>query len=217
MQSEFPGFRHWYTEKMLREVVQALQNRDFEAFYYDTIKQASTEMMTRIPPEATVGIGGSVTIRELGVIEELEKRGNKVVHHWRTDIPKEKNREVRKKEGLADYYLTSANAITRDGDIINIDGIGNRVAHMIYGPDNVMIVAGYNKIVNDIDQGIRRSKDIAAVINANRVGAKTPCATTGKCIDCKAPGRICRVTTIIQYRPWQTNIQVLLVNEKLGF
>jgi hypothetical protein len=71
--------------------------------------------------------------------------------------------------------------------------------------------------VNDIDQGIRRSKDIAAVINANRVGAKTPCATTGKCIDCKAPGRICRVTTIIQYRPWQTNIQVLLVNEKLGF
>jgi hypothetical protein len=217
MQSEFTEFRNWYTEKMLREVVKALQQRDFEACFYQTLDEACADMMTKIPADATVGIGGSITIRELSIIDKLEKRGNRIVHHWRKDIPKEKNREVRKEEGLANYYLTSANAITKTGDIINIDGIGNRVAHMIFGPENVMIVAGYNKIVNDIDQGIRRSKDIAAVINAHRIGAKTPCATTGKCIDCNAPGRICRVTTIIQYRPWQTNMQILLINEKLGF
>lgn len=207
----------WYYEKMLQDVVKALNGRDFDAAYFSDVEQANDELLRTIPTNASVGIGGSVTIRELGIIEKLEKRGNKVTHHWKKDIPKEKNREVRLAEGTADYYLTSANALTKYGDIINIDGIGNRVAHMIYGPDNVIIVAGYNKIVTDIDEGILRSKEVAAVKNAHRLGLKTPCAPTGKCIDCNAPTRICRVTTIIQYRPWQTNIRVILINENLGF
>ncbi|MGD8978714.1 MAG: lactate utilization protein [candidate division WOR-3 bacterium] len=217
MRSEFTGPRVWYNEKMLQDVVQALRKRDFETAYFADIEQTNNELLSVIPAKASVGIGGSVTIRELGIIDKLEKRGNKVVHHWKKDIPKEKNREVRKAEGIADYYLSSANALTKDGDIINIDGIGNRVAHMIYGPDNVIIIAGYNKIVTDIDEGILRSREVAAVINAHRLGLKTPCAPTGKCVDCNAPTRICRVTTIIQYRPWQTNIRVMLVNEHLGF
>ena len=182
-----------------------------------SIPKVLNKRTDKIPADATIGIGGSVTIRELDLVEELERRGNTVTHHWKPGLTKEVNREIRKKEGIADYYLTSANAITKDGDIINIDGIGNRVAQMIYGPENVIIFAGYNKIVTDIDEGILRSKEIAAVMNAKRVGAKTPCATTGKCIDCNAPDRICRVTTIIQYRPLQTKIDVLLVNESLGF
>ena len=202
---------------MLIDVVKALQHRGFGASFVTTTDEARTSLLNKIPTDATVGIGGSVTIRELGLVEELEKRGNTVIHHWKKGLAKDVNREIRKKEGLAAYYLTSANAITTDGDIINIDGIGNRVAHMIYGPENVMIIAGRNKIVTDIDEGILRSKEIAAVMNAKRVGAKTPCATTGKCVDCDAPGRICRVTTIIQYRPLQTNVDVLLVNESLGF
>jgi hypothetical protein len=217
MKSEFGESKAWYHEKMLQDVVKALVGRDFKAAFFSRMEQATEELLNQIPTDASVGIGGSVTIRELGIIDKMEQRGNEVVHHWKGDIPKEKNREVRKKEGLADYYLTSANAITIEGDIINIDGIGNRVAHMIYGPDNVMIVAGYNKIVTDIDEGILRSKEIAAVMNAHRIGVKTPCATTGNCVDCNTPARICRVTTIIQYRPWQTNIQVFLINESLGF
>ncbi|KPL14337.1 hypothetical protein AMJ74_03580 [candidate division WOR_3 bacterium SM1_77] len=217
MKSEFDEFKTWYYEKMLQDVVKALQQRNFDAAFFDTVEKACADMMQKIPADATIGIGGSVTIRELGIIDKLEKRGNEIIHHWKQGIPKEKNREIRRKEGLADYYLTSANAITKDGDIINIDGIGNRVAHMIYGPENVIIIAGYNKIVTDIDEGILRSREIAAVMNAHRLGTKTPCANTGKCIDCNAPGRICRVTTIIQYRPWQTNIHVMLVNESLGF
>jgi hypothetical protein len=209
--------RVWYNEKMLQDVVQALSRRDFDAAYFTDIEQTNNELLNVIPAKASVGIGGSVTVRDLGIIDELEKRGNKVIHHWKKDIPKEKNREVRKAEGIAEYYLTSANALTKEGDIINIDGIGNRVAHMIYGPDNVIIIAGYNKIVTDIDEGILRSREVAAVMNAHRLGLKTPCAPTGKCVDCNAPTRICRVTTIIQYRPWQTNIRVMLVNEHLGF
>jgi hypothetical protein len=217
MKSEFGEFKAWYHEKMLQDVVQALMGRDFNATYFADVEQANNKLLKVIPTDASVGIGGSVTIRELGIIDKLEKRGNEITHHWKQRIPKEKTREIRRKEGLADYYLTSANAITKDGDIINIDGIGNRVAHMIYGPENVIIIAGYNKIVTDIDEGILRSREIAAVMNAHRLGTKTPCANTGKCIDCNAPGRICRVTTIIQYRPWQTNIHVMLVNESLGF
>lgn len=217
MKPEYDEYKNWYLKNMLMDVMKALQSRGFEATFHATPDEVKRSLLEKIPSGATVGVGGSVTIRELGLIEELETRGNTVAHHWKQGFTKEKNREIRKKEGLAEYYLTSANAITKDGDIINIDGIGNRVSHMIYGPENVMIIAGYNKIVTDIDEGILRSKEIAAVMNAKRVGAKTPCAATGKCIDCDAPGRICRVTTIIQYRPWQTNIEVLLVNQSLGF
>jgi len=217
MKSDFTDSRRWYSEKMLQDVARALIKRDFNATCIATAEQVVEELLKSIPKSASVGIGGSITIRELGIIERLEQRGTEVIHHWRKDIPKEQDREIRKKEGLADYYLTSANAITKTGDIINIDGIGNRVAHMIYGPDNVFIIAGHNKIVSHIDEGILRSKEIAAVINAHRLSTKTPCATTGKCTDCNSPGRICRVTTILQYRPWQTNIHVMLVNEVLGF
>lgn len=201
----------------LTKVAQALTGRGFEAVVMPDRARTRQTLLDSIPTRAVVGIGGSVTVRELGVIEQLEARGNEVIHHWQPGLTEETDRLIRKKEGMADYYLTSANAITEQGDIINIDGIGNRVAHMIFGPENVIIVAGYNKIVSDIDAGIARSKEIAAVLNARRVGSKTPCAKTGKCVDCDAPGRICRVVTIIQYRPWQTRIKVVLANEKLGF
>jgi hypothetical protein len=217
MTSEFNDFRIWHSENTLIQVVKALKKRDFDAEYFPDAARANEALLKMIPEKATVGIGGSVTVRELRVIEKLEKRGNEVTHHWKPETTKETNREIRKREGTADFYLTSANAITEQGDIINIDGIGNRVAHMIYGPDNVIIIAGYNKIVPDIDSGIRRSRETAGVINAKRVGAKTPCAETGNCVNCNAPGRICRITTIMQYRPWQTNIKVILVNEILGY
>lgn len=216
-QSDFSNIKNWYHKNMLSKVVKSLQKRDFTASYFPSISLLNRSLLKKIPKSATVGIGGSVTIRELGIIEKLKKRGNKVIHHWKKGLTEKTDRDVRRQEGLADYYLTSANTITIDGDIINIDGVGNRVAGMIYGPENVIIIAGYNKIVSSIDEGIRRSKEIAGVMNAKRVGAKTPCVKTGFCIDCNVKQRICRVISIIQYRPWQTNISVFLVNQQLGF
>jgi hypothetical protein len=218
--SQAPGFdatRDWYHECVLVHVMKSLHKRNFEAYYFPTIDAVNKNLLKTIPRSATIGIGGSVTIRELGIIAKLEKRGNTIFHHWTKGLTEATDREMRLQESRADYYLSSANAITLDGDIINIDGIGNRVAAMIYGPRQVIIVVGYNKIVRSIDDGIRRSKDSAAVMNAQRVGAKTPCATTGICIDCHAKHRICRVTSIMHYRPWQTNITVMFVNTELGF
>ena len=195
---------------------QALQRRGFECVIAKDANEAAQTVLASIPENARVGIGGSMTIRELGIIEKMEERGNEVFHHWKPGLTEETDRKARKTEGLSDLYLTSANAITEQGDIINIDGIGNRVAHMVFGPASVIIVAGVNKIVPDIDKGIRRSKDVAAVLNAKRIGSKAPCATAGKCVDCDSPARICRVITIMQYRPWQTNVKVVLVDEPMG-
>ncbi|MEO0160915.1 MAG: lactate utilization protein [candidate division WOR-3 bacterium] len=209
--------KKWHQEKILLRVVEALRKRDFNAEYFHSVNEVNDYLLRNIPVHASVGIGGSMTIRELSIIEKLEERGNKVIHHWQKGLTEETDKEIRKKEMLADYYLTSANAITKNGDIINIDGIGNRIAAMVYGPDNVYIIAGYNKIVPSIHDGIKRSKEIAAVMNAKRVSAQTPCVNTGMCIDCNVKGRICRVISIMQFRPWHTNITVLLVNETLGF
>ena len=207
----------WQKEKLLQKTVESLKKRGFNAAYYPDRQTLTEDLYRIIPDNAKIGIGGSITIRELGLIEELEKRGNKVIQHWQKDLPPKGDEAIRRKAMEAAFYLTSANAITLSGDIVNIDGIGNRVAAMIYGPKNVVIIAGYNKIVGSVDEGIRRSREIAGVLNARRVGAKTPCAETGVCTDCSAAARICRVTTIIQYKPNQTDICVLLVNERLGY
>jgi L-lactate utilization protein LutB len=207
----------WQQEKLLQKTVNSLKKRGFEASYYPNRQTMTEDLWRIIPDNAKVGIGGSITIRELGLVEELEKRGNKVFQHWQKDLPPKGDEAIRRKAMEAAFYLTSANAITTAGDIINIDGIGNRVAAMIYGPKNVVIITGYNKIVNSIDEGVRRSREIAGVLNARRINAKTPCAETGVCSDCSVAARICRVTTIIQYKPNQTDVCVLLVNERLGY
>ncbi len=215
--SHYNTIEEWYYKSMLLNVVKALKKRDFVASYFPSIDALNRSILKKIPKSASVGVPGSVTIRELGIIEKLKTRGNRVIHHWEKGLTEKTDRELRQQEACADYYLTSANAITMDGDIINIDGIGNRVAAMIFGPKNVYIIAGYNKVVSSIEVGIKRSKEIAGVMNAKRVDAKTPCAKTGICVDCSVKQRICRVISIIQYRPWQTNIEVLLVNRHLGF
>jgi hypothetical protein len=209
--------RVWQQEKMLQKTVESLKKRGFNASYYPDRQTLTEDLFRIIPDNAKVGIGGSITIRQLGLIEELEKRGNKVIQHWQKDLPAKGAESIRRKAMEAAFYLTSANAITVCGDIINIDGIGNRVAAMIYGPKNVVIIAGFNKLVSSVDEGLRRSREIAGVLNARRIAAQTPCVETGFCSDCSSPQRICRVTTIIQYRPHQTDICVLLVNEELGY
>lgn len=215
--SRYSTLKDWYHKKVLLHVVENLRKRDFTALYLSTIDAVNRNLLKIIPKSASVGVPGSVTIRELGIIRKLKERGNRVIEHWKRGLTEKTDRAVRHKEACADYYLTSANAVTIEGDIINIDGVGNRVAAMIYGPQNVFVIVGYNKIVSSVDAGIRRSKEIAGVMNAKRVYAKTPCAATGICVDCNAKQRICRVTSIIHYRPWQTNIQVFLVNQHLGF
>ncbi len=209
--------RDWFNKTLLSNTTKALIKRGFKANFFMDEKGLMKTLSRRIPKNSTIGIPGSVTIRQLGIIEKLKKRGNKIYQHWEKGLTEETDKEPRRLEGEADYYLTSANAITTRGEIINIDGVGNRVAHMIFGPKNVFIIAGINKIVNSIEQGIERAHNIAGVKNAKRVSADVPCTRTGTCQNCNTRKRICRITTIIHYCPFQTDISVFLINKNLGF
>jgi len=125
--------------------------------------------------------------------------------------------EVRRAHINSDVFITSTNAVTETGELVNIDGTGQRVAAMIFGPGRVVVVAGVNKITGDLEEGLWRASNVAAPMNARRLRSETPCVETGECDDCVAPGRICGITTIIHRRPSRTPFTVVLVGEKLGY
>ena len=205
------------SREQLDRVVQALQSRDFEALWVPDKAAASRQILERIRPEDRVGVGGSVSIRELGVLDTLKARGQTVYDHWAPNLPKEEILKIRKQQTQSDLFLSGTNALVSDGRLVNIDGIGNRVVSMIFGPSRVILVAGVNKIVETLDAAIYRIKNVVSPVNARRLSIPTPCAKTGKCMDCRSPHRICRAVTILEWRPSLTQILVMIVNESLGY
>lgn len=165
---------------------------------------------------ASVGCGGSKTITEIGLPAALRENGNAVYFHW--DEKPEDRPETFRKAAAADWYLCSSNAVTMNAKLINIDGNGNRVAAMFAGPKKVLLIIGKNKFAADLESGMERVKAVACVKNAQRFGLHTPCAVTGKCVDCHDPGRICSVTTIIEKKPGLLDeMHLILVDEELGY
>lgn len=209
--------KKWYREMLIERVVENLKKRGFDAFWSNTKEEARDRLLEIIPKNAKVGIGGSVTIRELGIIEELENRGNIVIHHWKTGLTPEESFQIIREELTTDVFLASTNALTIDGVIVNTDGVGNRVAGMSFGPKHVILVVGINKIVRDVDSAIWRIKNVATPMNARRLNLNTPCAKVGYCMSCSSNVSICRVTSIIEYKPSRTEFTVALVNEELGY
>ncbi len=225
--------REWFHEQQARTVVNNLQKRNINAQYVPGRQEAFTAVLEMIPPGAVVGRGDSISFDQIGVIPELKKRNQNTIidpYQWGADGSFLFNREERKKMQreifLADIFLAGANAITLDGKLVNIDGLGNRVAAMIYGPNKVIIVAGINKIVRDADEALERIHGFAAPINARRHYLKhrqedmgdLPCVRTGSCVDCRHDWRICNYTVIIEgamiWQKGRTN--VVLVGEELG-
>ena len=201
----------------IAEVIASLKKNEMEAIYSSTAAEAKEEVLRRISLRATVGVGGSVTLREMGLLEALEKRGNEVYDHWKEGLSPEGRLEVGKKHQRSDVFLTSTNALTMDGKLINVDATGNRITSMIMGPQKVMVITGVNKIVKNLNQGLARVKKIAPR-NCRRRKDPTPCAQDLSCHDCETPARICRVTTIIERRPWgMKEFTVILVGEELGY
>jgi L-lactate utilization protein LutB len=206
------------TPETIDKVIESLKKNEMEAVYFQTGAEAKEEVLRRIPPRAKVGVGGSITLREMGILEALEKRGDEVYDHWKEGLSKERRQEVGKKQQKADFFLTSTNALTLDGKLINVDATGNRVASMIFGPERVMVIAGINKIVKNLNQGLARVKKVAAPRNCQRRKDPTPCAQDLICHNCDTPARLCRVTTIIERRPWGIKeFAVILVGEELGY
>jgi len=207
--------KKWYVDQKVQRTLTALERNGFQTFFVSTRAEALDKVLSLIPAHANVGIGGSVTLREIDLINALTARGNTVFQHW--SQPEENVRTIMMKQLNSDVFLASSNAATEDGKLVNIDKAGNRVAAMTFGPQEVILVIGVNKIVKNLEEGISRAKNVAAPMNARRRGDKTPCATTGVCTDCEAPDRVCRVITIIEKKPSRTNVTVILVAEELGF
>jgi hypothetical protein len=221
--------KRWYWDTLGQRILNALEKNRIPARYFQDKKRATQFILEQIPPSAKVGVSGSVTIRELGLIELLEKRGNLVVHHWKPELGHDESGGrieslapgsdlgVRRDALNSGIYLCSTNAVTMDGKLVNVDGHGNRAAAMIFGPEEVVIIAGMNKVVKDVPAAIERIKTYTAPLSAHRGRAKVPCAETTVCVDCDAPQRSCSVTTIIEKRPKGANMLVILVGEELGF
>ncbi|MEW6671354.1 MAG: lactate utilization protein [Thermodesulfobacteriota bacterium] len=213
---EFEKVMH---RRQISKILDALKKKKYDPYFFETRKEARDFIPTLILPEETVGVGGSVTLRnELGVVELLKARGNTVYDHWDTGQDKKKRAEIKAKHRGADVFLSSLNAITVDGVIVNLDGGGNRVGALCSGPGKVIVVAGTNKIVDSLDQAVHRTRNHAAILNAISKERKLPCVETGICSDCSAPERMCAALLILLKRPNDiAKFTVVLINEELGF
>ena len=195
----------------------ALNKKRFIAVYAKNAQEARQYVLSQVGKKDTVGMGGSMTLPETGILDTLLARGNTVYSRVVADMLGQDPDEARKKGMAADVYLTSTNAVTLGGDLINIDGTGNRTAAMFYGPDRVIVVAGRNKIAENPNAAVARIKREACPKNARRLGLSTPCALTGKCTDCDSPQRMCNVVVRIQYPTRGKEIHVVLIDGDFGY
>ena len=201
----------------METTVESLQKHGFGAHFFPDREQAARYVIEQAQNCSTVGIAGTHTVRALGVVPLLEEAGKTLYDHWKLSVGTPEELECRRNQMQADLFLSSANAITMTGEIVNRDGCGNRINAMTFGPGKVIIVAGKNKVVPDLDAALARIEEIAAPVRAMSLNRKTPCTKTGICMDCDSPERICRVTSIIHRKPMFTEISVVLIDEELGY
>lgn len=197
--------------------VENLRKRGFDARLVRNKEEARTLIAEYIIPYGTVGFGGSETVKELDIANLAREHRAKVYDHNQAHLSLEERMDLMRKGLISDLYMTSANAITTDGKIFNIDGTGNRIAAMTFGPKKVVIVAGINKIAVDDEAAMNRIKTVACPKNAARLEKKTPCRELGYCVDCDSPDRICMVTHIMERKPRWTDITVIIVEEEMGY
>ncbi|HML33583.1 lactate utilization protein [Sporomusa sphaeroides] len=210
-------FTNWHNQTIGEKLVKALEKNNFIASYVNTRQEALDKLAALIPADATVGIGGSWTIKEVGIDTLLEERGNTVFNHNKPGLSKEESMALRRKQMTCDIFLTGTNALTLQGELVNVDGSGNRAAAMIFGPKKVIVIIGINKVVTNTDAAMERIELYAAPINNKRIGLPNPCTTTGQCMDCQGPTRICNVTTIMHKKPLGTEVEIIIIGEELGF
>jgi L-lactate utilization protein LutB len=203
--------------KLGPRVANALKDRHFEAWYFDEKEDAVAAALSLIPKTDTVSWGGSLTVAGLGITEQLASEGICVLDRDKAATPEERH-EIMRKAFQCGTYLTGANAVSEDGQMVNIDRIGNRVAAMIYGPKQVIVFAGMNKVAKTLDDAVTRARTIAAPLNAQRFpGLRTPCSGIGTCHDCRSPDSACSHIVITRSSHPVGRIKVILIGEDLGF
>ena len=198
---------------LAQTVIKGLQSRNMTGYYAETREDALALALSLIPEGSTATMGGGVSVQEIGLVDAL-KNGNYnfIDREEYTD-----KRAAMLKAYDADVFLASANAITDDGILVNIDGNANRVSAMAFGPKKLVLIVGMNKVCPDVDAAMKRARSVAATANAQRFGLSTPCAKTGACMDCKSPDTICCQFLITRFSRHTGRIHVILVNDSLGF
>ena len=194
----------------IETTIKALKKNNFNVEYSEKAEDVADIVLKLIPEDATLEMAGSMSVNQTGIKDLLIKRGNKGL------VPEGKFNPFEVLKTRKDVLLVSTNAVTLDGKLVNTDGMGNRVTGMVYGPAQVILVVGRNKIVKDVPAALERVQQVIAPYHARNMGIPTPCAKTGKCEDCNSPARICNITTIINKRPPGIDFTIILVNEDLG-
>ena len=207
----------WRYDAMGKSACEALKKNGFEAMYVSTGAEACEKVAAMIKPGMKVGFGGSMTVKAIGVQERAAALGASILDHNAPALEAERKMEILRAQLSCDLFLSGANAITLDGDIVNVDRNGNRVAALCFGPKKTVVVVGANKIVRDIDEALARIETMAAPMNNKRLGMPNPCVKSGQCEDCQGESRICRIYQILRRKPGYSDFTVIVVGESLGF
>lgn len=202
--------------KILQNAAAALRKNNFQAEVYGDGKAAAAALLKLAGGGKKIGVGGSMTVAALGLPEALAAAGNTIITH-KAGMDLEAKRAVWLEAQASDIYLASPQAVTLDGKLIFIDGNGNRGAAVICGPRKIVLIAGINKIAKDQEEGLWRSRNIAAIANNLRLSKDNPCVAVGRCVDCSSPSRICNAVTLLWKKPSVSEVLVMLVNEDLGY
>ena len=210
------SMRKTYYERLAETMIKKMERRQMEAYYCPDRVSAVQKVLDLMPAGSSVAWGGSVTLTESGLRDALNPDTYTVIKREEAKTPEE-IRQVYSEICGCDYFLMSTNAITIDGELVNIDGRGTRVAFLCYGPQNVIVLAGMNKVVADVDSGLKRVQNIAAPPNALRLNMKTPCALTGRCANCLEPVSFCSQIVVTRRSHVPQRIKVVLVGEALGY
>ncbi len=200
-------------ELLAGKVIKGLESRNMTGYYVPTAQDALKKALELIPEGATVTMGGAMSAHEIGLVDAL-KKGN---YNFIDRDEEEDKRAAMLKAYDADYFLASVNAMTEDGVLVNIDGNSNRVSAIAQGPKHVLFIVGMNKVCDDVDGAMKRARNVAAPINAQRFGLNTPCSKTGSCMNCKSPDTICCQFLITRFSRHADRIHLILVGENLGF
>ena len=200
-------------ELLAKKVIKGLESRNMTGYYSADKEDALKKVLELIPEGSSVTMGGSMSANEIGLVEAVKSDKYKFIDRYTAADKHAAELEAYN----ADFYLASANAITEDGILVNIDGNANRVSAIAYGPKKVVFIVGINKICSDIDSALKRARNVAATTNVQRFGLSTPCTKTGTCFNCKSPDTICCQFLITRYSRHKDRIHVILVNDNLGF
>ena len=204
-------------DERVAKTMDNLRRHGFDVRFCETVEAANQLIDSFVKPGAAVGFGGSMTIQEMKTADYLAPKAIEVIDHNLPGLSAAEKAELRQRELSSDVFLTSSNAVTEEGQLYNVDGAGNRIAAMTFGPGKVIIVCGVNKIVPDLSAARERVRQVAAPLNNLRLATGNPCIQAGHCVDCQAEGRICRVTAIMDRKPMMTDITIILVDQKLGY